>query len=421
MVNHGAFNLTGTFSGAGYVSSFTGLAASAVCSTTSLLGTAGTAVCQVGTTADGAVAGNIQNNKECWTSTGTKITGSLNPTASTICSGTSIAGVNGSATCVSFPVVGITGNLSWGSTTSQQAKTLTFSITTTGSNFVKLSFTGTGSGSFIISEINGKSVSQLASASDVVLGLTSNGQTSATVKIKPAYAGGAAQTMTVTATDANGTSQTILADATITGPTLTDLALWLSADRGVTYDGSNFVSQWDDQSGNGRHATQGTGSQQPLYIASGLNNEPTIRFDGSNDSLSVSGGSFLVKQVFFVFKSITTNFNNYYAILGTPNWGDRPFLFETGGKIFHFNFFPSSVRKNKNGLTSPFSLDPITSFMAVTVNTASPNTSRSYTVGLAETTYFGNFEVAEILAYSAVLADADRDDVEDYLIGKYGL
>ncbi len=45
MTNHAAFDLTGSFSGAGYVSSFTGLAASAVCSTTSLLGSAGTATC----------------------------------------------------------------------------------------------------------------------------------------------------------------------------------------------------------------------------------------------------------------------------------------------------------------------------------------------------------------------------------------
>lgn len=99
MINRGAFDLTGAYPGAGYVSSLTGLAVSQVCSTTSLLGSAGTAGCISGTTADAAAAANIQSGRECWNSSGTKITGTLAPTASTICTSTTIAGVSGSAVC----------------------------------------------------------------------------------------------------------------------------------------------------------------------------------------------------------------------------------------------------------------------------------------------------------------------------------
>ncbi len=79
MPNNGAFDLTGAFT-AGYVSSLTGLAVSSVCSTTSLLGVAGTAVCASGAT------------------TGTTIS------ASRVCSGYSgynLAGsaINGSKSC----------------------------------------------------------------------------------------------------------------------------------------------------------------------------------------------------------------------------------------------------------------------------------------------------------------------------------
>ena len=57
------------------------------------------------------------------------------------------------------------------------------------------------------------------------------------------------------------------------------LALWLRADKGITLNGST-VSAWADQSGNGRHATQGAGSKQPAYVAStsGLNGQPSMLF-----------------------------------------------------------------------------------------------------------------------------------------------
>jgi hypothetical protein len=56
-----------------------------------------------------------------------------------------------------------------------------------------------------------------------------------------------------------------------------DLALWLDAEdtASITLNGSN-VSQWDDKSGNNRHATQGTASNQPAYAATGLNGKPTV-------------------------------------------------------------------------------------------------------------------------------------------------
>ena len=46
----------------------------------------------------------------------------------------------------------------------------------------------------------------------------------------------------------------------------------------ITKDETQSVSQWDDKSGNGNHATQGTGSNQPIYIPTDprMNNLPAI-------------------------------------------------------------------------------------------------------------------------------------------------
>jgi hypothetical protein len=63
----------------------------------------------------------------------------------------------------------------------------------------------------------------------------------------------------------------------------------LEADMGVTYDGSNLVATWADQSGNGWDATQSTGGNKPLLVAGAWNGaKPVIRFDGVNSFFSTA-------------------------------------------------------------------------------------------------------------------------------------
>ena len=74
---------------------------------------------------------------------------------------------------------------------------------------------------------------------------------------------------------------------TLSTPTVpSGLQAWYRADLGVTKDGSNNVSQWADQSGNGVHLSQNTATAQPLWVANGFNGEPTVSFNGSSDILT---------------------------------------------------------------------------------------------------------------------------------------
>lgn len=58
-----------------------------------------------------------------------------------------------------------------------------------------------------------------------------------------------------------------------------DLILWLDAyDSSTITKSSNRVSQWTDKSSVGNTVTQGTGSSQPLYVASAINSRPAIQF-----------------------------------------------------------------------------------------------------------------------------------------------
>ena len=64
-----------------------------------------------------------------------------------------------------------------------------------------------------------------------------------------------------------------------------DAALWLDASdpSSITKDSNGLVSQWNDKSGNGHHATQSTTDNQPTTTAG------TITFDG-NDKLELPHG-----------------------------------------------------------------------------------------------------------------------------------
>lgn len=67
-------------------------------------------------------------------------------------------------------------------------------------------------------------------------------------------------------------------------------AFWAEDPNWTAPGDGNAVSQWDDASGNGRHATQATGSKQPIYRASAaaFNSQPVVEFDGTDDWLATA-------------------------------------------------------------------------------------------------------------------------------------
>ncbi len=94
---------------------------------------------------------------------------------------------------------------------------------------------------------------------------------------------------TVRAFDAAGNHSPMSLPVHATTPAATlptpDLAFRVRADAGVTLNGG-AVSQWADQSGHQRHASQGTAASQPTWVPNALNGKPVVRFDGVNDFLN---------------------------------------------------------------------------------------------------------------------------------------
>ncbi|MFM6248178.1 MAG: hypothetical protein ACKPEQ_03330, partial [Dolichospermum sp.] len=61
-------------------------------------------------------------------------------------------------------------------------------------------------------------------------------------------------------------------------PAQISTALWLdAADASTIILNGSTVSQWRDKSGNGRHVSQATAANQPLFVTNQLNGLPVIR------------------------------------------------------------------------------------------------------------------------------------------------
>lgn len=100
-------------------------------------------------------------------------------------------------------------------------------------------------------------------------------------------------------------------------------ALWLdAADASTVTTVSGAVSQWNDKSGNSRNASQSTAGNRPAYGTATLNGLNVIRYDATDDFLSLSNTSGLTTATAFYFFGVRRS--SVAAIAETVT--SRPFL-----------------------------------------------------------------------------------------------
>ena len=70
----------------------------------------------------------------------------------------------------------------------------------------------------------------------------------------------------------------------------TNIKIWIKADSGIT--NVSGVRQWNDLGPAGKHIIQNTANARPVYNSGFnlMNYNPTVKFDGSNDFLSMTPG-----------------------------------------------------------------------------------------------------------------------------------
>jgi hypothetical protein len=203
------------------------------------------------------------------------------------------------------------------------------------------------------------------------------------------------------------------------GPPTTNMAAWFKYGTGITVTGLG-VSQWDDQSGNGRHLLQAVDTNRPA-----LQSDNSILFDGVDNFMACN--PFTLPQpvtVYALFKEIAINVSGtvYYDGNGASN----RMALGNSGTLPRYLFAGAQAANNSNlavGFYGAFAavFNGASSSLQVnqtTETTGNPGTQAPngfYLAKYSAGAFYANIEVKEIIIYSSAHDATTRAQVIRYL------
>lgn len=204
-------------------------------------------------------------------------------------------------------------------------------------------------------------------------------------------------------------------------------ALWLDASDKSTMQfrqGTNYVSQWNDKSGNDKNATQSTEILQPFYLYNFQNNLNVVSF--TLDYLNISSYNSPSNHTnFIVFKSTQQPIAQrlfFYPTIGEMylrNLPDR-FFIVNGGTEFGTS---SYVHNATNLVTAIFNGSNSKIIIGESITTGNPGSSSvtgTFNVGGSPSLGLYGF-IAELIIYNRVLSDSEISQIRNYLTTKWGI
>ena len=219
------------------------------------------------------------------------------------------------------------------------------------------------------------------------------------------------------------------------------IQVWYNAGSGVS-TASDKVTDWDDLGPDDKHATS-TGSKRPDYIAKGLNDNPTIRFDGTNDrlrtSLDIGEDQYEDFSIYSVYRPAVDSAGSPW---GNDNGGWDRFIVDNSTLNNAVSTGPGGTPANNlTGISGLFTaLFPTLAYIFydedendasyVRVNgttTATftagngPQSDNNFAIGFNGNDNYFDGDVAEIVVYDKLHSITNRRKVETYLATKYGI
>ena len=230
---------------------------------------------------------------------------------------------------------------------------------------------------------------------------------------------------------------------------LSNLIMWLDAnDTSTLFDATSGgstvttndteIARWEDKSTSAKHFKQSTSNNRPRLFTSSQNSKNIIRFDGSNDEMSMdSGFSGYTEVCYFIALKVvldppTTQSRTGHPMLFLSNSGSQAHYPWTDGIIYD-NTLTNSRKTAGNPATSLanfhlYNVEAKSNLWTARVNKTQLFTTSTNTISIAGTKigngggiYFFDGDIGEFIAYSSILSSADRGKVEDYLYSKWGI
>lgn len=233
----------------------------------------------------------------------------------------------------------------------------------------------------------------------------------------------------------------------------TNNVFWLKADAGVYNDAGitlatngQSIRQWNDNSGNTKHFSEGSVGQQPIFTTNVMNGFPVARFDGGNDRLSnltiTSGNS---ANFFTVVRYSSTPTPNPGILQGSPTGS----LLSTGANDKVVGMWLSNTNRPwGRGIQTNNTSQNIPTVATTAINTnyiienqyngttinqyvnATVSGSVGYDGTLKSWTEFAigrqgtetwAGDIAEVIAFNTSINLAQRNIVNNYLSSKYNI
>jgi len=218
---------------------------------------------------------------------------------------------------------------------------------------------------------------------------------------------------------------------------VTDIRLWLNNDLStMTVNGSNKVSQWRDSSGNLNHFSQGTGANQPLFVANGINGQNGVKWaNGVTEFLDCTLTNTINQPntMFFVWNIDASSTNLYPCLYDRANVAhDRVVCYWFSNQLY----FASDTTVNVYTKNRPFNLINTQVVNNATNSKIYENGTLKNTINLGNkpirslrlghtgvldsTTRLSGY-ICEVIVYAKELSAGERTLINDYLTLKYGL
>jgi len=225
------------------------------------------------------------------------------------------------------------------------------------------------------------------------------------------------------------------------------LALWLDATQITPVADGTAVAQWDDSSGSGNHAVQADGAKQPIYKTSIINSLPVVRWQGTNDCMTVAAGvangatgitilSVVTSSVTGADQAIieaSANFNNetnaFMLYITSGNvWtmscdGGAGYANATmGGFLTTANVRSATVARAKTAREAIAWSNGVIGANSTTAQLSSTFGNHVLNIGSrnngAAIPFTG--DIAELMIFNRVLTGGERGRLEEYLAYKWG-
>ena len=222
--------------------------------------------------------------------------------------------------------------------------------------------------------------------------------------------------------------------------------LWLRADKDVT--GTTNVTAWNDQSGDDEHAS-GLIATAPSKIDNGVNFNPSINFNGTDDFMQITGGilendeytsiwSYMVVSPHGAQNTYIYNENEdgSDALYGKIHNNQRRVRFRhagststtsSGGNFLDYNSFDVFNYGAHQNATTPAGFSRAIYKNGRLIRNSSGVSTEG---GDNQTMYIGNLdgsssyfdgEIAEIMIYNFVPSAVQQQNIQSYLALKYGI